>query len=65
VAGSSLEVMPAAGLPLEAIQRGAQLIVVNRDPTYVDERASVVIQADVNDVLPDLAEAVGAADAAR
>ncbi len=65
VAGSSLEVMPAAGLPLEAIQRGAQVIVVNRDPTYVDERASVVIQADVNDVLPDLAEVVGAADAAR
>ena len=65
VAGSSLEVMPAAGLPLEAIQRGAQVIVVNRDPTYVDERASVVIQADVNDVLPDLAKAVGAADAAR
>jgi NAD-dependent deacetylase len=58
VAGSSLEVMPAAGLPLEALNYGAHLIIVNLEPTFVDPRAAVCISADVIDVLPRLAEAL-------
>lgn len=60
VLGSSLEVMPAAGLPLEAVHHGARLIIVNREPTYLDERADVVIHSDVAEVLPALADCVGA-----
>jgi len=55
VAGSSLEVMPAAGLPVEALNAGPRLIVVTEQPTYIDERADVVIHADVVQVLPALA----------
>ena len=64
VAGSSLEVTPAAGLPLEALAHGARLIIVNHEDTYLDERADVVIHADVVDVLPQLARAVESLDAA-
>jgi NAD-dependent deacetylase len=56
VAGSSLEVLPAANIPLEVRERGGRLIVVNLTPTYVDEWADVVIHADVADVLPRIVE---------
>lgn len=55
VVGSSLEVAPAGDLPLVAIESGARLIVVNKEPTFVDEQADVVLHADVIDVLPELA----------
>ncbi len=58
VAGSSLEVVPAAALPLEGLDRGAQLIVVNRIPTYLDERATVVLHEDVALALPALLQMV-------
>jgi len=60
VAGSSLEVMPVAGLPFEALDSGARLIIVNLGPTYLDERADVVIPGDVAEVLPNIALAIGA-----
>ncbi|MDX1413126.1 MAG: NAD-dependent deacylase [Candidatus Promineifilaceae bacterium] len=55
VAGSSLEVLPVADLPLLAKQNDARLIVVNYMATYIDERADVVIHGDVAEVLPQLA----------
>ncbi|MDW8326430.1 MAG: NAD-dependent deacylase [Anaerolineales bacterium] len=63
VVGSSLEVMPAAGLPLEALNRGAKLILVNYGATYLDERADVLIRADVAEVLPRIVEAADPAHA--
>jgi NAD-dependent deacetylase len=56
VAGSSLEVLPVAGLPMQALDRGAHLIVVNNTPTYVNVRADVVILDDVASVLPEIAK---------
>jgi NAD-dependent deacetylase len=58
VAGSSLEVTPAALLPQHALEAGARLIIVNHDPTYLDVRADVVFHEDVIDVLPPLADEV-------
>jgi NAD-dependent deacetylase len=58
VIGSSLEVMPAAGMPVPALNRGARLIIANRDPTYLDKRADVILRQDVADVLPELARGV-------
>jgi len=55
VAGSSLEVLPAAGLPMQAIDRGAHLIIINRQPTYISVRADLNIYADVAEALPLLA----------
>ena len=58
VAGSSLEVLPVAGLPLQALDRGAHLIIVNNTPTYLDVRADVLIMADVAAILPEIAKRV-------
>jgi NAD-dependent deacetylase len=54
VAGSSLEVLPVAGLPLQAIDRGAHLIIINNTPTYMNVRADIVITANVATVLPQI-----------
>ena len=56
VAGSSLEVLPVAGLPMVAIDRGAHLIIVNNTPTYLNIRADVAILDDVAEVLPLMVE---------
>ncbi len=55
VAGTSLEVMPSAGLPARAVEHGAHLILVNRSSTYIDARADVLIQEDVSLIVPRIA----------
>lgn len=61
VAGSSLQVTPAAGLPRVALSHGARLVVVNDEVTYVDAQADAVIRDDVAVVLPHLAAELGVA----
>jgi NAD-dependent deacetylase len=58
IAGSSLQVTPAAMLPISPLNRGARLIIVNLTPTYLDERADVVFHEDVENILPYLADKV-------
>ena len=58
VAGSSLEVLPVAGLPMQAIDRGAHLVILNNATTYLDVRADVVIQEDLASIIPAIAEQV-------
>ncbi|MBM3124991.1 MAG: NAD-dependent deacylase [Chloroflexi bacterium] len=58
VAGSSLEVLPVAGLPLQALDRGAHLIIVNHSPTYLNVRADVAILDDVAEIIPAIAARV-------
>lgn len=58
VAGSSLEVMPVAGLPMDAISSGAKIIIINQSPTYVDIRAEVVLHDDVANILPKIADEI-------
>jgi NAD-dependent deacetylase len=58
VAGSSLEVLPVAGLPMRAIENGAHLIIINHSNTYLDVRADVVFHEDVAEVIPLIAEEV-------
>ena len=60
VAGSSLEVAPAADLPLVAKENGATLIIVNRTSTMADAHAAVVVRDDVAVALPRIVEAVKA-----
>jgi NAD-dependent deacetylase len=55
VVGSSLEVWPAAGLPLEA----RALAVVNRGPTALDEHAVLKIDGGAGETLGALLEALG------
>ena len=58
VAGSSLEVMPVAGLPMQALDRGAHLVIINNVPTYLNVRADAAIQENVSDIIPAIAEQV-------
>lgn len=58
VAGTSLEVYPASEMPLAAVRRGARIIVVNKEPTYLDEHADVVLHEDVAAALPAIVEQV-------
>lgn len=58
VAGSSLEVTPAADIPFLAVDCGAKSIIVNLQPTTFDPGADVVIHGDVAEVLPRFVQAV-------
>ena len=49
--GSSLVVWPAAGFPLMAKRNGAQLIIINREPTEFDDVADLVVHQDIGTVL--------------
>lgn len=54
--GSSLVVYPAAGFPMVAKRNGARLVILNRDPTDLDEMADLVLHAEIG---PTLGSAVG------
>jgi NAD-dependent deacetylase len=58
VAGSSLEVLPVAGLPMQALDRGAHLIIINNMPTYLNVRADISILEDVALIIPAITEKV-------
>ncbi len=58
VVGSSLEVLPVAGLPMQALDRGAHLIIINNSPTYLNVRADIVLLEDAAQILPVIAERV-------
>lgn len=60
VVGSSLEVYPVAGLPHLVQDRGAHLVIVNRDPTPYDGAASVVLRGAAGTILPEIVAAVEA-----
>jgi len=59
VLGSSLVVEPAASLPRTAVDHGVKLVVLNRDPTPLDEIASLVVHAPLGkvfDLIPQFAD---------
>jgi NAD-dependent deacetylase len=58
VIGSSLEVLPVAGLPMQTLDRGGHLIIINHSPTYLNIRADLVFTQDAATLLPLLAEEV-------
>jgi len=49
--GSSLVVWPAAGFPLMAKRNGARLVIINREPTELDDMADLVVRQDIGTVL--------------
>nr|WP_298719951.1 Sir2 family NAD-dependent protein deacetylase [uncultured Steroidobacter sp.] len=51
VLGSSLSVFPAADFPVRAKQNGAKLVIVNRDPTPMDQIADLVIHDGIGDTM--------------
>jgi NAD-dependent deacetylase len=51
VVGSSLEVHPVAGLPVETLDAGGDLAIVNRGPTPLDGHAVLKIDASAGETL--------------
>ena len=51
VVGSTLEVYPVAGLPLETIGAGGAVAIVNRGPTALDEVATLRIEGSAGEIL--------------
>lgn len=60
VVGTSLEVMPAADLPLLAKRRGAKLVLVNLTATPLDAAMDVIVRLDVEDALARIAAGLAA-----
>ncbi|MHA1669280.1 MAG: NAD-dependent protein deacylase [Promethearchaeota archaeon] len=58
IAGSSLQVAPVCDLPLYTLREKGKLIIVNDQPTYLDERADVVIHHKTGTILPLIVEQV-------
>ena len=54
--GTSLTVYPVAYLPLRALEAGARLVIINAQPTALDDRAHAVYQRPIGEVLPALVE---------
>jgi NAD-dependent deacetylase len=52
--GTSLGVYPAAGLVPLADQAGADVVIVNGQPTPFDDLAAAVVRASISEALPDL-----------
>jgi NAD-dependent deacetylase len=55
VLGSSLQVYPAAGLPMRAKRSGAVLAIVNRDATPLDAFADLVLHDEIGPVMSQAA----------
>ena len=51
VLGSSLVVYPAAGFPELAKRNGAALVIVNREPTGLDDLADLVLHRPIGDAM--------------
>jgi NAD-dependent deacetylase len=59
VAGSSLAVAPVCDWPEDAVRHGAHLIIINKESTPLDDRATIIFHDDVATVLPKIAEQLG------
>ena len=56
VVGSALEVYPVAGLPLETLDAGGAVAIVNRGSTAFDARATLKVDGSAGEVLAAVAD---------
>ena len=61
--GSSLVVTPAADLPRIAKDRGARLVIINRDPTPLDHLADTTLRGPIGELLTAIDAATSGAPA--
>ena len=54
VLGSSLVVFPAAMIPVVAKRNGAALVIINREPTDLDELADLVLHDEIGPTLSEV-----------
>jgi NAD-dependent deacetylase len=60
--GSSLMVEPAAGLCRVAVESGAHLVIVNRDPTPYDDLATEIVREPIGEAMPRLCAMLSAGE---
>ncbi|MDY6856312.1 MAG: NAD-dependent deacylase [Thermodesulfobacteriota bacterium] len=58
VIGSSLVVYPAAYMPTYAVNAGAKLVLINKEPTHMDRAAHIRIFASAGDTMKKVMEKV-------
>jgi NAD-dependent deacetylase len=58
VVGSALQVTPAAALPHLALARDVPLIIINLQPTPLDDYADVILRAKAGETLPPIVAAL-------
>ncbi len=58
VIGSSLQVTPAATLPRLALAKDAPLIIINLQPTPLDDYADVILREKAGVALPPIVNAL-------
>ena len=58
ILGSSLTVTPVSDLPFAALGKGADIIILNRTQTHMDNQAAVSIQGDLAELLPIITDKV-------
>jgi NAD-dependent deacetylase len=58
IVGSSLQVYPAAGIPRLAREHGAELCIINAEPTPYDHVAAAVIHGKAGEVVPEIVRRV-------
>jgi NAD-dependent deacetylase len=56
--GSSLQVYPAAGLPIIAKHNRAKLVIINREPTPLDSFSDIAIAAELGESLAYISRAI-------
>lgn len=56
--GTSLQIIPAANLPLRTVKAGGSLAIINLQATPKDKKAAVVIHAKVDKVGTELSDVV-------
>lgn len=59
VLGSSLTVSPANLFPAWAVGQGAKLLIINNEPTHLDDKATWVIRDQIGTVLQEIVGRVG------
>jgi len=58
VIGSSLVVHPAASMPIVAKERGAKLVIINRDPTPHDRLADEIVRGSAGEIMSQILQGV-------
>jgi NAD-dependent deacetylase len=56
--GTSLTVYPVAWLPERALANGARLVIINAEPTALDDRAHAVLRGQIGEILPAIVNRV-------
>lgn len=54
--GTSLTVYPVAGLPELALHAGGRLVIINAEPTAMDDRADLVLRGSAGELLAGLVD---------